>query len=110
LSTHFPEIEARIAALEADAEQFATSVRTLKQDWATQQEALSLQGSYEEMRQAILRYGVACAQVDVQTAMMRARSESRDGLIESLRAAMDEEAAASLALREIARRLPGVRA
>lgn len=108
------EAERLIARLEEEARRLLSEVTALRQQWDASQERDHLRSENEQLRarcgqlqEAVVRYALACAQVDVQVAMMRARGESRDGVIENLRKSMDEEAAASQALRDLAKELQG---
>jgi chromosome segregation ATPase len=93
----FAEIEAELARLEAE-------VRELRADWHYDQEAGDLQAQYAALREAVLRYAVACGAVEVQIAMMRARGAGGD-VADNLQRSIEEQNAASDALRSLARTL-----
>jgi chromosome segregation ATPase len=99
--TRFAEMEAEIARLTAD-------LRTLQADWERAQGGDStLQTEYEALRDAVMRFAVACGAVDVQVAMMRARGDSSGEVAENLSRSLEEQTEASNALRALARAFQG---
>lgn len=98
-------IEKRLTALEQFAERFQRDVIELRDDWEQERNAASLKAENEALREAVLRYAVACGAVDLQVAMLRARGEAREDVRENLQRCIEEQTEASNALRALARRL-----
>jgi hypothetical protein len=100
------EWEERLARSEAQLESLRLEIQSLREDWENKQEHSqgALQQDYEILREAVLRYAVACGAVDVQVAMLRARGTG-DEAADSLRRAMEEQTDASNVLRALARTL-----
>ena len=97
-------MDEKITQLEADAARLTREVASLRAQFAAEREAESLRAENESLRAAVVRYAVACAQVDLQVALVRARGES-SAADSNLKSMMDEEAASSKVLRELAKTL-----
>lgn len=97
--------ERRLERLERDAARLQQSANELRAQWQqsqqTQNEAAQVT---EALREAVLRYAVACAATEVQAAMLRARGDGTDAA-ENLRRCVEEQTEASNALRALARTL-----
>jgi hypothetical protein len=92
-------MEAEIARLTAD-------LRALRADWERRRDGTTdLQLELDAIRDAVLRYAIACGAVDVQIAMMRARGDSSGEVAENLSRSLEEQTEASNALRALARTL-----
>ena len=97
-------MDERIKQLEADAERLMREVVAVRAEVTAAQENESLRTENEALRAAVVRYAVACAQVDLQVALVRARGDS--GTADTnLKVLMDEEAASSRVLRDLAKSL-----
>ena len=75
----------------------------MRAEWIARRKNDTLAQQNVRLREAVLRYAVACAQVDLQKAMLQARNEGRDLLLEGLKHSLDEEERASHELRELAK-------
>jgi ribosomal protein S12 methylthiotransferase accessory factor YcaO len=98
-------MEQRLAQLENQAEQLRDEVVALRAQFTDHQQLDSLKAENQLLRQAILRYALACGDVDLQMALVRSRHERNQTSMDSLKTATDEEEAASRALRELAQSL-----
>lgn len=124
-------MDERIQQLEQDlteqTERLRAAIDQLRQDWTTAQEAEALREQVgaltertaaleaqverlraegERLRQGIVRYAIACGTVDLKTALMR-RTPNPDAEVRAdVQRAIEEEQAASEALRQLARQLP----
>lgn len=116
-------MDERIQQVEAEAERIARelteqterlrgAIDQLRQDWATAQEAESLRAQVERLRtegdllrQSILRYAIACGTVDLKTAMLRRDPAPSPAMRADVQQAIEEEQAASEALRQLARQI-----
>jgi regulator of replication initiation timing len=97
-------MDERIKQLEADAERLMREVASVRAQVTAAQETETLRTENLALRTAVTQYAVACAQVDLQVALVRARGDS--GAADSnLKSLMDQEAAASRVLRDLARTL-----
>lgn len=100
--------ETRLAFAEAEAARLSESVAALRAEWELRREdERGLRVAYDELRDAVLRYAVACGAVEVQVAMMRARGDGGGELAENLRRSIEEQTEASNALRALARTFQG---
>ena len=101
------EWEERLEQAEREVARLAQSLSDLRHESETHRAQASESISVTEaLREAVVRYAVACGAVDVQVAMLRARgSEGREYAMESLRHAMEEQTEASNALRLLAKSL-----
>lgn len=95
--------EDRLSRIEAESENLHNNVALLRAEWEnTKLRQGDIRSAYEELREAVLRYAVACAATDVQVAMLRARGENSEAA-ENLRRCVEEQTQASDALRSLAR-------
>jgi len=98
--------ESRLSESEALLERLQEDVFRLREELSQEHSEDSLQLEYDILREAVLRYAIACGAVDVQVAMLRARGEgSGPDAAESLRRAMEEQTESSNVLRSLARTL-----
>lgn len=98
--------ETRLGETEALLERLQQDVFQLREELSQERSQDTLQLDYDILREAVLRYAIACGAVDVQVAMLRARGEgSGPDAAESLRRAMEEQTEASNVLRSLARTL-----
>ena len=97
-------LESRLNQLESEAQHLRDEIGKLRADWE-QQTTVRQSDEHAQLRQAVLRYAVACAAVDVQVALLRARGETNKEAIEHLQKCTDEQTEASNALRALARHL-----
>jgi chromosome segregation ATPase len=98
--------EARFADMEAEIARLTAELRALRAEWErTRGGRGELQAEFDALRDAVLRYAVACGAVDVQIAMMRARGDSSGEVAENLSRSLEEQTEASNALRAFARAL-----
>lgn len=95
-------MEERITQLEIEADRLKKEIEILRSQFEQGQRADRLELENALLKEAILRYAIACGQVDVQMALVRARNENRDDVMTNLKAATDEEEAASKVLRDLA--------
>jgi hypothetical protein len=98
-------MEERLQQLEEQARRFAQEVAAARAHFAAEQELEHLKEENSRLRQAVIRYAVACAQVDLQVAIVRARGGDGPASDESLKSLMAEEAESSRLLRHIAKEL-----
>ena len=96
-------LESRLRELEMQAQRLQSEVQRLREDWGRETQRITDENT--ELREAVLRYAVACAAVDVQVALLRARGESNAEILEGLQKCTDEQTEASNALRALARRM-----
>src|SRR5687768_11181204 len=88
--------ETRLGETEALLERLQQDVFQLREELSQEHSEDSLQLDYDILREAVLRYAIACGAVDVQVAMLRARGEgSGPDAAESLRRAMEEQTESS---------------
>lgn len=99
-----PSIPQRIAQTEAELERLRLQLQELRHDWE-RESANELRGQLEAMREAVLRYSFACAEVDMRLALIRARADDTVEAAEILRRSLEEQTAASDELRRLARTL-----
>lgn len=93
--------------MEAEIARLTAELRALRADWERRRGGdTELQAELDAIRDAVLRYAVACGAVDVQIAMMRARGDSNGEVAENLSQSLEEQTEASNALRALARTLP----
>lgn len=98
-------MEERLQELESQAQRLQQEVAALRIQFTEHQQLDSLKSENQLLRQAILRYALACGDVDLQMALVRSRHERSAVSMENLKKATDEEEAASRALRDIAQSL-----
>lgn len=98
-------MEERLSELEREAERLRQDVSALRAHFTERQQLDALKAENQMLRQAILRYALACGAVDLQMALVRSRHERTGESVEHLKAATDEEETASRALRDIAQAL-----
>lgn len=98
------DIPQRIAQTEAELERLRLQLQELRHDWE-RESASELRGQFEAMREAVLRYSFACAEVDMRLALIRARADDTVEAAEILRRSLEEQTAASDELRRLARTL-----
>jgi hypothetical protein len=98
-------IEERLGDLEREAERLRQDVAALRSHFSERQQLDALKAENQTLRQAILRYALACGSVDLQMALVRSRHERTGGSVDQLKFATDEEEAASRALRDLAQTL-----
>lgn len=98
-------MEERLIQLEAEAERLRRDIDALRVHFVESQQLARLQAENLALRQAILRYAIACGSVDLQMAMLKARHERTPESMDQLKLATDEEEAASRALRDLAQQL-----
>lgn len=87
-------MDEKIRQLEADAARLSREVESVRARFSAEREVETLRAENESLRAAVVRYAVACAQVDLQVALVRARGES-SAADANLKSMMDEEAASS---------------
>jgi hypothetical protein len=98
-------MEQRLVELENQAEQLRQHVLELRVQFEEHQQLGALKAENQLLRQAILRYALACGAVDLQMALVRSRHERNPESVEQLKQATDEEEAASRALRDLTQSL-----
>jgi hypothetical protein len=98
-------MEERLVYLENQAEQLRQDVALLRTQFTERQQLDLLKAENQLLRQAVLRYALACGDVDLKMAMARSRHESSPESLASLKQATDEEKDASRNLRELAQSL-----
>ncbi|MGC4046166.1 MAG: hypothetical protein QM758_20445 [Armatimonas sp.] len=98
-------MEERINQLEEEAHRLGREVAALRAHFRAEQEAEQLRAENTRMRESIVRYAVACAQVDLQVAIVRARGTDGTAAEDSLKNLMAEESDASRILRDLAKEL-----
>jgi hypothetical protein len=98
-------MEERLQELEDQAQRLQKEVAALRLQFTEHQQLDSLKSENQLLRQAILRYALACGDVDLQMALVRSRYERNQMSMDNLKKATDEEEAASRALRDIAQSL-----
>ncbi len=97
--------ERRMERLQQDTARLQQEASELHALWYQfQQNQVEATQLHEALREAVLRYAVACAATEVQAAMLRARGDSLD-VAENLRRCVEEQHEASNALRTLARTL-----
>ncbi len=92
----------RIAQLEGEAETIRNRIASVRSDFDRFTEVEQLRAENELMKQAILRYAVACGSVDLQVVLLRARGDSI-ATMENFQRVTEEQNDASNALRTLAR-------
>jgi hypothetical protein len=97
LAAHFSQIEAEVRRL-------TTELEEMRGRWEHEREQTDLRTEFETLRDAVLRYAIACGQVDLQVAILRARGDDGD-ITENLRRSLEEQNESSMALRTLARSL-----
>jgi regulator of replication initiation timing len=98
-------MEERIDQLEEEARRLGREVAALRGHFRAEQEIEQLRAENAHLREVVVRYAVACAQVDLQVAIVRARGGESAAADESLKTLMAEEQDASRVLRDIAKQL-----
>ena len=98
-------MEERLTQLEAEAQRLRQDIAALRGHFVESQQLESLKRENLAMRQAILRYSIACGAVDLQMALLKARHERTPEALEQLKEASTEEEAASRYLRTLAQQL-----
>lgn len=98
-------IEDRLVELERETERLQRDVVALRTHFSERQQLDALKAENQVLRQAILRYALACGAVDLQMALVRSRHERTGESVDQLKLATDEEEAASRGLRELAQTL-----
>src|SRR5690348_8480837 len=100
LATQFLHIEAEVRRL-------TTELDEIRNRWEQEQkkDETDLRSEYETLREAVRRYAIACGQVDLQIAVLRARGDANGDIIENLRRSLEEQNEASLALRALWRNI-----
>ncbi len=98
-------MEERINQLEEDARRLGREVAALRAHFRAEQEIEQLRNENARMREAVVRYAVACAQVDLQVAIVRARGADGNSAEDSLKTLMAEESDASRIIRDLAKEL-----
>ena len=98
-------MEQRLTQLENQAEQLRNEVTALRAQFTEHQQLDSLKAENQLLRQAVLRYALACGDVDIKMALVRSRHDRNLASMDDLKEATDEEEAASRALRDIAQSL-----
>lgn len=95
-------IEDRLGELEREAARLQQDVAALRSHFSERQQLDALKAENQTLRQAVLRYALACGAVDLQMALVRSRHERTGESVNQLKLATDEEEASSHALRELA--------
>jgi hypothetical protein len=96
--------ETRLSESEAQLERLREDITLLRDELSQEQSQDHLQSDYEILREAVLRYAIACGAVDVQLAMLQARGEGAGPeAADSLHRAMEERTESSNVLRSLAR-------
>jgi hypothetical protein len=98
-------MENRLIELEQEAEHLRQGVAALRAQFSERQELDRVKAENQLLRQAILRYALACGAVDLQLALFKSRHERTSEGADQLKRATEEEEAASRALRDIAQSL-----
>ena len=98
-------MEDRLAELEREADRLRQEVGALRSHFSDRQQLEGLMAENHRLRQAILRYALACGAADLQMALVRSRHERTGESFEQFKKAEEEEEAASRALRDIAQSL-----
>jgi hypothetical protein len=98
-------MEERIDQLEEDARRLGREVAALRGRFRAEQEIDQLRAENTRLREVVTRYAIACAQVDLQVAIVRARGGDSAASDESLKTLMAEEQDASRVLRDIAKQI-----
>ena len=79
-------MEERLVYLENQAEQLRRDVALLRTQLTEHQQLESLKAENQLLRQAVLRYALACGDVDLKMAMARSRHESSPESLAMVRA------------------------
>lgn len=102
----------RIADLEKQIRETQDAIQRIKDDWTAARADVPFPTDREpaadeaaRLREAVLRYAIACAAVDLQVAILRARGETHGESIQNLQRCTDEQTEASNALRLLAREI-----
>jgi len=98
LATQFLHIEAEVRRLTAELDE-------IRSRWEQEKDETDLRSEYETLREAVRRYAIACGQVDLQVAVLRARGDASGDITDNLRRSLEEQSEASMALRSLARSL-----
>lgn len=98
-------MEERLIQLEAEAERLQQDIADLRTRFIQDQQLEILERENRAMRQAILRYSIACGTVDLQMALLKARHERTPEALDQLKEATLEEETASRSLRDLAQQL-----
>jgi hypothetical protein len=98
-------LAAQFSQIEAEVRRLTSELEEMRSRWEQEREQTDLRTEYETLREAVLRYAIACGQVDVQVAVLRARGDASGDITESLRQSVEEQGEASMALRALARSL-----
>jgi hypothetical protein len=98
-------MEERLVELERESERLRQNVVALRSHFEERQQLDALKVENQTLRQAILRYALACGSMDLQMALYRSRHEHTGENADQLKVAKEEEADASRALRDLAQTL-----
>jgi chromosome segregation ATPase len=99
------KLAAQFSQIESEVRRLTSELEAMRGRWEQEKEQTDLQTEFETLREAVLRYAIACGQVDVQVAVLRARGDTSGDITENLRRNLEEQNEASMALRALARSL-----